>query len=717
MMSLKDSYNGLKHYRNNQKSGNDKSKKSNKFNLLRLIKIKTRLITTYILLILIPMTCIGFFSYYKSSKTIKNKISNYSNEITKQISANERAKLNTFERLGDQIIYNNSVQSSLEDYSKYDFQTKSSFNKSITNYSATNSGNSGKIVTLAIGTNADELVGVSDLASEDIKSIKEEAIKNNGSVSWGVYSYNTNGVQEKAIVLNKLIKSVSTNKVLGVLYMGINESTISEGFSKTNLGDEADITILDTDNIVISSKAKELISTKYVHKEVMDQILKNEEIIKTLRDDEKQDKRVLSLSIDNKLYLITYSPVENANWYVVSSIPFSYINADSRNLGFSIAFIGICVLIFAMFLAVIISNSIASPMNSIVQLMQKAKNGNFNIAIIDKSKDEVGEVAKSFNDMVNKLRVLIKNVKNISENVSENSHDLSRFSENSLANSEHVGNIMEEIAVEADKQVNGVKEGVNFIEELSSKISDINDDMKNILVSLQNVEYIKNEACELMEFLNNKTIQTADTSKNIVTSVRSLNENMEEITGIMDMINSIAEQTNLLSLNAAIEAARAGERGQGFAVVADEIRKLSMESKVATKQISMIIKNLQHSNKLVIDQAITASNVIGEEIEIVNKSASAFSKIFVTTDNVSEKIKKLATLIEEILKNREKTINSIYNISSISGEIAASTEQVNATSQEQIARIQQLASLAENLNNMVGILNESIDVFKFETLD
>lgn len=713
MNSFKKVGNKLNHFINNQKSSKNTLEKFNKVSLIRLTKIRTRLITSYILLILIPMTCIGLFSYYKSSNTIKNKIANYSNEITKQISANERAKLNTFERLADQIVYSSSVQSSLKDFDKYDFIAKSAFNKSIAKYSATNSESSGRIDTLAIITNSGEIVGVNNINSEDIKSIKEEAIKNDGAAGWSIYN-NPDNKLDKLIVLSKLIKSTDTYKPLGVFFIGISESILSEGFNNTNLGDGANVTILDTDNTVISSKNKEILATKYAYKEVTDEILENEKAIESMNGDDKQQKRAANLSFDNKAYLITYSPIKNTNWCVVSTIPVSYINAESRNLGFSIVFIGLGVLIAAMFVAVIISNSIASPMNSIVQLMQKAKNGDLNISIIDKGKDEVGEVVKNFNDMVNKLRTLIKNVKDISENVSENSQAVSTFSENSLANSQHVGAVMEEIAVEVDKQVVSVKEGVDFIEDLSSKINNINDDMKNILVSLQDVEHIKNEARELIEFLNDKTIQTVDTSKKIVTSVSNLNENMEEISGIMDMINSIAEQTNLLSLNAAIEAARAGESGRGFAVVADEIRKLSMESKAATQQISTIIKNLKISNDLVISQATGASNVINEEIEIVGKSASAFHNIFVTTDGVAEKIKNLDCLIQEILVNREKTIRSIHSISNISGEIAASTQQVNDTSREQIAKIQQLASLAENLNNMVISLNEYIDMFKFE---
>ncbi|MHC1681865.1 MAG: methyl-accepting chemotaxis protein [Clostridiaceae bacterium] len=714
MKSVKDLYNKFK--KNiNIKNGSVKSLKLyNKLSLLRYTKIRTRLITSYILLILIPMTCIGVFSYYKSSNTIKDKISNYSSEITRQISSNEKAKLDTFQRVADQIIFSSSVQSSLADFDKYDFIAKDAFNKSIGSYSVKNSQSSGKIDTLALYTNSKKIIGVNTLSEEDIKSINEEAIKNNGAVSWSIHNSNSGSKQDKLIVLSKLINSIDTFKPLGVFYLGISESLLSEGFNKTNLGDDSSVTILDTDSTVISSKDKEILGTKYENKEIMDDILKNEERVKSLNENEQQDKRVLSMNINSKPYLITYSPVENTNWYVVASIPISYINSDSRSLGYSIVVIGIGVLIVAMFAALIISNSIAVPMSTIVQLMKKAKDGDLNITITDKSKDEVGEVAKSFNDMIDKLRFLIKNVKGISQNVSEDSQAVSKFSENSLANSQQVGAIMEEISVEAEKQVIGVKEGAEYIEELSSMISNISDDMKSILVSLQDVDYIKNEAYELIDFLNNKTIQTIDTSNSIVTSVSSLNENMEEISGIMDMINSIAEQTSLLSLNAAIEAARAGESGRGFAVVADEIRKLAMESKEATQQISTIITNLKSSNDSVINQASIANSVINEQIDIVGKSASAFHNVFVTTDNVSEKIKNLASLIQEILENREKAIKSIYNISTISGEIAASTEQVNATSQEQIARIQQMASLAENLNNMVRILNESIDIFRFE---
>jgi methyl-accepting chemotaxis protein len=87
--------------------------------------------------------------------------------------------------------------------------------------------------------------------------------------------------------------------------------------------------------------------------------------------------------------------------------------------------------------------------------------------------------------------------------------------------------------------------------------------------------------------------RVADVSEKTAESIINLGKRSEEIGNIVKVINAIADQTNLLALNAAIEAARAGDAGRGFAVVAEEVRKLAERSVNATKEIGMVIKQVQ----------------------------------------------------------------------------------------------------------------------------
>lgn len=175
----------------------------------------------------------------------------------------------------------------------------------------------------------------------------------------------------------------------------------------------------------------------------------------------------------------------------------------------------------------------------------------------------------------------------------------------------------------------------------------------------------------------------------------SLHGSTQDIGSILDVIRGISDQTNLLALNAAIEAARAGEHGRGFAVVADEVRQLASRTSVSTDEIQKMIDQLQSEAKNAVDAMEASHAVTARGVKSADTATEVLAGIALSITDISDMNTQVATATEE-----QSTV--VYTINQNIEEINGINELTTATAQELADSSQQLNSLSQRLDQLVG---------------
>ncbi|MCF7504755.1 methyl-accepting chemotaxis protein [Vibrio sp. L3-7] len=178
-------------------------------------------------------------------------------------------------------------------------------------------------------------------------------------------------------------------------------------------------------------------------------------------------------------------------------------------------------------------------------------------------------------------------------------------------------------------------------------------------------------------------------------AVANLDSDVHNIVKVLDVIGDIAEQTNLLALNAAIEAARAGEQGRGFAVVADEVRDLAGRTQSSTKEIQLMINNLQEGSR--------------NAIKTMNVCASTSESTVIESQNASEALQQIVIALESISSMSHQIATAAAEQTQVSGDISKrinmieeSGNQLSHVVTESHNSTQTLASLSNELETWVN---------------
>jgi hemerythrin-like metal-binding protein len=344
---------------------------------------------------------------------------------------------------------------------------------------------------------------------------------------------------------------------------------------------------------------------------------------------------------------------------------------------------GIMLLAVATCLALIwfFTRSISRPIVSLAHNARLIAEGDLRIEIKADSRDEVGQLAESFQLMVNSLKELISTLADSSSQVSDSSGVM-------LASADNMAHAADNAAAQTTTVAVAT-------EEMSATSGDIAQNCQMAAESAQRANEAAQHGATVVENTISVMQRIAERVQASAKTVEALGTQSDQIGSIIGTIEDIADQTNLLALNAAIEAARAGEQGRGFAVVADEVRALAERTTRATREIGEMIKCIQKDTKSAVIAMEEGVAEVEHGTQEAARSGDALQNIREEINSVNLQVQQMATAAEE----------QTATTCEISGNIHQITEVVKKTSEDArqcVSISQQLSTLSTVLKNVVG---------------
>ncbi len=328
--------------------------------------------------------------------------------------------------------------------------------------------------------------------------------------------------------------------------------------------------------------------------------------------------------------------------------------------------------------------------------------------------DEYTGIANILYRAINKLRDLITNINTSSQSSLNISSELSRNSQNLSRTTTEIANVISNVTEGAQNQADETQKVAESIQNMGKDIEIIVDNGDKLSEAAQNMSAAQNKVVDTMSVLHstNQTIMNDVTEVN--NQIEITNNSIKSIYSALSIIQDIAEQTNLLSLNASIEAARAGEAGKGFAVVASEIKQLADQSSTNSSEIECSLQALIENYKLIIDKMENTTANIGEQNDKLRETESDFETLNSGIAETTTQIKEINDIVSDINNQREVINEAVLNLSAISEENAASSQEVMASVEELNSIVSIVDDKASELEKMNKELNELVAVFRID---